>query len=69
MPGGPFKFKSRGNRSYALIFLVTVVLIVSLYAWNKQQIDERNRQEQGRERLCEVRAETGADLGDCEKPT
>lgn len=54
-----------GNRRYAVIFLVAAVLIVSLYAFNKQKVDERNRDEVGRERLCEVRDEMGID---CEEP-
>lgn len=65
-PGGQYQYRPPGNRRYALIFLVTVILIVSLYAWNKQQVDERKREETGRDRLCEVRAEIGADPGDCE---
>ncbi len=43
-----------------------MVLIVSLYAWNKQKVDERKRDAVGRERLCEVRAEIGVDPGNCE---
>ncbi len=66
MPVGPHRERPRGNRTHALIFLVTVVLIVSLYAWNKQKVDERKRDAVGRERLCEVRAEIGVDPGNCE---
>ncbi|HVL50675.1 MAG TPA: hypothetical protein VM754_04105 [Actinomycetota bacterium] len=66
MPGGPIRDRPRGNRTYAVIFLVTVLLIVSLYVWNKQKIDAANREEMGRERLCEVRAEMGLDPGECE---
>lgn len=55
-PGGRPPWQS-GNRRYALIFLVAAVLIVSLYAWNKQKVDARNREEVGQERLCEVRQE------------
>jgi uncharacterized membrane protein len=63
-PGGP-RQRPTGNRAYALIFLVTVVLLVSLYTWNKQKVDAANQQEEARDRLCEVRRETNADLADC----
>ncbi|CAN5816878.1 hypothetical protein BH23ACT12_BH23ACT12_03130 [soil metagenome] len=56
-----------GNRRYAAIFLVTVLLLVGLYSWNRKQVDIENRDEAGRDRLCEVRAETGADMLDCEQ--
>lgn len=65
MPGGPGRDRPQGNKTYALIFLVTVVILASLYAWNKQKVDEGNREEAGRERLCEVREEMGVDPGDC----
>lgn len=55
-----------GNRRYAAIFVVTVLLLVGLYSWNRQQVQTENRDEMGRDRLCEVRAETGADPMDCE---
>lgn len=57
----------RGNKSYAAIFIVTVLLLVGLYSWNRQQLQIENRDEMGRDRLCEVRAETGADMVDCEE--
>jgi hypothetical protein len=63
-PGGP-RQRPQGNRAYALIFLVTVVLLVALYSWNKQRVEARNQEEEARDRLCEVRRDTGADLVDC----
>ena len=63
-PGLPWQ---QGNRRYALIFLVTVLLLVGLYTWNKQQVDIENRDEMGKDRLCEVRKQTGADMVDCEE--
>ena len=63
-PGGP-RQRPQGNRAYALIFLVTVVLLVTLYTWNKQKVDARNQEEEARDRLCEVRRDTGADLESC----
>ncbi len=55
----------KGNTRYAIIFLVAAILIVSLYTWNKKQVDIKNRDEVGKDRLCEVRAQTGADPVDC----
>ena len=63
-PGLPWQ---QGNRRYAAILLVTVLLLVALYSWNKSQVDARNRDEVGKERLCEVRAQTGADMVDCDQ--
>lgn len=64
-PQGPTRPWQQGNKSYALIFLVTVLLLVALYTWNKQRIEGEKRDEQARDQLCEVRRETGAKLGDC----
>jgi hypothetical protein len=63
-PGLPWQ---QGNRRYAAIFLVTVLLLVALYSWNRKQVEIENRDEAGKDRLCEVRRETGADLVDCEE--
>lgn len=57
----------KGNTRYAVIFLIAAILIVSLYSWNKKQVDIKNREEVGKDRLCEVRAKTGADPVDCEE--
>ena len=57
----------RGNTRYAIIFLVALLLIVTLYVVNKKQVDIEKRDEVGKERLCEVRAQTGADPVDCEE--
>jgi hypothetical protein len=57
----------RGNTRYAIIFLVALLLIVSLYVVNKRQVDIEKRDEVGKERLCEVRAQTGADMAGCEE--
>ncbi len=56
----------KGNTRYAVIFLVAAVLIVSLYSWNRKQVEIKNREEDGKDLLCEVRARTGADPMDCE---
>lgn len=57
----------RGNTRYAIIFLVALLLIVTLYVVNKKQVDIEKRDEVGKDRLCEVRAQTGADPVDCEE--
>jgi hypothetical protein len=57
----------RGNTRYAIIFLVALLLIVTLYTVTKKQVDIDKRDEVGKDRLCEVRKETGADMVDCEE--
>lgn len=57
----------QGNRRYAVIFMVATILIVSLYSFTKQRVDAEKRAEMGRERLCEVRAESGTEPVDCEE--
>jgi hypothetical protein len=59
----------KGNPRYAIIFLVALLLIVTLYVVNKRQVDIEKRDEVGKDRLCEVRAQTGADPVDCEEDT
>lgn len=59
--------RPRGNRVSALIFLIAVILIVSLYQWNSRQISAERIEQSGAERLCEVRKELGLELQGCEE--
>lgn len=55
----------RGKPLVALIILVTVVALLSLFQWNRKQVAQEKVDSAGSQRLCEVRAEQAGLPGQC----